>query len=75
DAEAIFLASGGRPHWGKLHFLDADAIGRRYPALDAFRAIRREFDPDGAFVNDYLRRLDLADSPGERSRNGGEDAQ
>jgi FAD/FMN-containing dehydrogenase len=57
DAESIFLASGGRPHWGKLHFLDAAGIARRYPALDAFRAVRRALDPDGAFVNDHLARL------------------
>jgi FAD/FMN-containing dehydrogenase len=59
DAEAIFLA-GGRPHWGKLHFLDATAIARRYPALDEFRAVRRALDPDEAFVNDHLRGLGLA---------------
>ncbi len=61
DAEVIFLASGGRPHWGKLHCLDAAGIARRYPALDAFRAVRRALDPAGAFVNDHLAELGFAE--------------
>ncbi len=75
DAEAIFLAGGGRPHWGKLHFLDAADIARRYPTLDEFRAVRRALDPNGAFVNDHLRRLGLAESPGECASNDGEEAK
>ena len=57
DAEAIFLARRGRPHWGKLHFLDADAVAARYPALPAFEALRAELDPKGTFLNDHLRGL------------------
>ncbi|MGH2617930.1 MAG: D-arabinono-1,4-lactone oxidase [Thermomicrobiales bacterium] len=60
NAEQIFLAHGGRPHWGKLHYLDAEAITRLYPELPAFRAIRAELDPAGGFTNDYLARLGLA---------------
>jgi FAD/FMN-containing dehydrogenase len=57
DAEPIFLAHGGRPHWGKLHWLDAGAIARLYPTLPAFAAIRAELDPAGMFVNGYLAGL------------------
>ena len=57
DAEQIFLAHGGRPHWGKMHFLDGDEIDRLYPKLPAFQAIRAELDPDGVFTNGYLARL------------------
>jgi FAD/FMN-containing dehydrogenase len=64
DAEAIFRAHDGRPHWGKLHFLDAGEIARLYPELPAFQAIRAELDPRGTFTNDYLARLGLA---GDRS--------
>jgi FAD/FMN-containing dehydrogenase len=60
DAEAIFRAHGGRPHWGKLHWLDCDEIARLYPALPAFRAIQAELDPRGVFTNDYLMSLGLA---------------
>jgi FAD/FMN-containing dehydrogenase len=56
-AEHIFLAHGGRPHWGKLHFLDREGIARLYPELPTFAAIRTELDPTGIFTNDYLARL------------------
>ncbi len=55
DAEAVFLHHGGRPHWGKLHWLDADGVSARYPALAAFEAVRRELDPGGTFLNEHLR--------------------
>jgi FAD/FMN-containing dehydrogenase len=55
--EAIFLAHGGRPHWGKLHWLDRAAIDRLYPAADTFRAIRAGLDPGGVFLNAHLRPL------------------
>ncbi len=57
DAEAIFLAHGGRPHWGKLHWLSRDEIARLYPALPSFLALRAACDPAGLFVNAYLAGL------------------
>ncbi|MGI9254551.1 MAG: D-arabinono-1,4-lactone oxidase, partial [Thermomicrobiales bacterium] len=62
-AERLFVAHGGRPHWGKLQYLDADGVAACYPAssLDAFRAVRRALDPLGCFANGYLRSLGLAD--------------
>ena len=63
DAEAVFRAHDGRPHWGKLHFLSSDEITHLYPKLPAFQAIRAELDPQGVFTNDYLATLGLV---GER---------
>ena len=57
DAEPIFLAYGGRPHWGKLQYLTDIQIAHLYPDLSEFEAIRREMDPTGMFVNGYLREL------------------
>lgn len=57
DAEPIFLAHGGRPHWGKLQHLSATQIANLYPEFRAFEAIRREMDPAGMFTNGYLREL------------------
>jgi FAD/FMN-containing dehydrogenase len=57
DAEPIFLAHGGRPHWGKLQYLTATQVAALDPELPAFEAIRREMDPAGMFVNGYLREL------------------
>jgi FAD-linked oxidoreductase len=53
----IAAAAGGRPHWGKLHFLDVEALRPRYPRFDDFLAIRRQVDPCGSFTNDYLDRV------------------
>lgn len=55
--EPIFLAAGGRPHWGKLHTLGADQLRGRYPLFEEVAALRREVDPTGVFLNDHLRDL------------------
>lgn len=56
-AEAIFLAAGGRPHWGKLHGLTAGQIAGLYPTAPVFERERRRLDPQGVFLNRYLERL------------------
>jgi FAD/FMN-containing dehydrogenase len=56
-AEAILLAAGGRPHWGKLRAVGDDELAARYPRLDEFRALRRAVDPAGRLLNDHLRDL------------------
>jgi FAD/FMN-containing dehydrogenase len=57
DIEPIFRAHGGRPHWGKKHSLTAAEIRGLYPRWDDFMQLRREFDPDGIFLNDYLKQI------------------
>lgn len=44
----------GRPHWGKLHTLDAATLRQRYPRFDEFVAVRDALDPNGVFANSYL---------------------
>ncbi|MFP3713335.1 D-arabinono-1,4-lactone oxidase [Puerhibacterium sp. TATVAM-FAB25] len=51
-AEAVFLAAGGRPHWGKLHHRTAAHLAEHYP-LDDVARVRRAVDPDGVFRNGY----------------------
>ena len=46
-----------RPHWGKVHYLTRDRVEALYPKYDDFQRIRREFDPDGIFLNPHLREL------------------
>lgn len=55
--EEIMLAHGGRPHWGKLHTLDAEQLRERYPRFDDFLALRDRLDPDRRFGNRYLERV------------------
>jgi FAD-linked oxidoreductase len=55
--ESVAGAVGGRPHWGKMHSLDAAVLRTRYPRFDDFAELRAELDPDGRFLNPYLRRV------------------
>ncbi|GAB2851419.1 D-arabinono-1,4-lactone oxidase [Microbacterium insulae] len=55
--EHIMLDLGGRPHWGKMHTLDAAALRDRYPRFDDFTALRDRLDPDRVFANPYLDRV------------------
>lgn len=52
--EDVLGAADGRPHWGKLHRLDAEELRSRYPRFDDFVALRDEVDPTGVFANPYL---------------------
>ncbi len=47
----------GRPHWGKLHELDAETLRGRYPRFEEFVAIRDRVDPHGVWSNPYLDRV------------------
>ncbi|WP_435769233.1 D-arabinono-1,4-lactone oxidase [Nocardioides sp. SYSU DS0651] len=55
--EAIVRDHDGRPHWGKLHSLDADDLAARYPRFPDFVALRDRLDPDRVFTNPYLTRV------------------
>jgi L-gulonolactone oxidase len=48
-----------RCHWGKSLAVAPDALRRRYPGWDAFRAARARFDPDEVFANRFTDRLGL----------------
>jgi FAD-linked oxidoreductase len=56
-AEEVFRGHGGRPHWGKIHSLDADDLRALYPRFDDFAAVREELDPRRVFTNPYLDRV------------------
>jgi L-gulono-1,4-lactone dehydrogenase len=55
--ESIVAEVAGRPHWGKLHSLDAGRLRPLYPRFDDFRRVRAEADPEGRFGNAYLTRV------------------
>jgi FAD-linked oxidoreductase len=56
-AQDIFTAHGGRPHWGKIHTLDAGYFSQTYAHFDEFVTIRDELDPGRTFSNPYLDRV------------------
>jgi FAD/FMN-containing dehydrogenase len=57
DAQAIFLNHGGRPHWGKIQYCSTAQLRAAYPHWDQFWKLRREHDPKGVFLNDYLAQV------------------
>lgn len=57
EIEAIFKAYNGRPHWGKIHTLSANAFLELYPKYNVFNTIRQQHDPKGVFLSNYLKTL------------------
>ena len=57
DVESIFRSFDGRPHWGKIHTLDAVQLAPMYPLWEEFQEARRRLDPEAAFSNSHLRQL------------------
>ncbi|MFD5650905.1 D-arabinono-1,4-lactone oxidase [Streptomyces sp. NPDC127039] len=55
--EDVLGAAGGRPHWGKMHSLDATELAGLYPRFADFTALRARVDPSGMFANPYLDRV------------------
>jgi L-gulonolactone oxidase len=55
--EEVMKDLDGRPHWGKLHYQDAETLSGRYPRFAEFLAIRDSVDPYGRFANGYLDRV------------------
>lgn len=52
--ERLMLKHGGRPHLGKLIYLDPADLRRMYPNWDKFNALRQQMDPDGMFWSEAL---------------------
>jgi FAD/FMN-containing dehydrogenase len=55
--EAIAKDVDGRPHWGKLHYRDAESLRPSYARFDDFLAVRDRLDPQRSFGNEYLNRV------------------
>jgi FAD-linked oxidoreductase len=57
DVEAVMVAAGGRPHWGKMHTRSAQYLRQAYPKHRDFVALRDELDPERRFGNAYLAQV------------------
>ena len=55
--ESVVAGVAGRPHWGKLHSLDAERLSPLYPRFGDFLRVRAETDPESRFGNAYLSRI------------------
>ena len=57
EAQAIMRDHGGRPHWGKMHNLDAEYFAQLYPRFSEFLTVRDRLDPNRVFTNPYLEQV------------------
>jgi FAD-linked oxidoreductase len=57
EMEAVLIAAGGRPHWGKMHTRDAGYLNGVYPMFGDFVALRDKLDPQRRFGNAYLTQV------------------
>jgi len=55
--EPILQKYNGRPHWGKLNTMSAAQLKPHYKNFDQFNEIRKQLDPQGKFLNPYLKSL------------------
>lgn len=56
--EDILQAYKGRPHWGKINFLDHQkALGLYGINLQKFIKVKRRLDPQGVFSNTFTNRI------------------
>jgi L-gulono-1,4-lactone dehydrogenase len=55
--EKVAIELGGRPHWGKLNWRDAESLRTVYPKFDDFLAVRNRLDPGRVFANAYTSRI------------------
>jgi FAD-linked oxidoreductase len=53
DVEDILRGYDARPHWGKMHYRDADELSGLYPRWNDFMALREKLDPLRTFSNAY----------------------
>lgn len=57
ELDGVFARHAGRPHWGKIHSLEAKTLRSFYPNWDRFQAVRNMFDRDRIFSNSHLRAI------------------
>jgi xylitol oxidase len=59
EIEAALAPFDARPHWGKIFTRPGREVAAQYPRFGDFGELRARLDPEGRFLNDYLRRLGL----------------
>lgn len=57
EYEKVIIPMGGRPHWGKRFGLPLKDVAALYPKFEDFKTVRRQFDPEGRFLNHFLSDL------------------
>lgn len=57
DVHNIYTKYQGRPHWAKVTYYTKENLKSLYPNWEAFAKLRSELDPQGRFLNDYLKKF------------------
>ena len=55
--EKVFVAHGGKPHWGKVHYRTSTELAACHDRWSDWWNVRDNHDPDDMFLNDHLRAL------------------
>jgi len=55
--EKIMSNYRGRPHWGKEFTIEHAALKNLYPEFETFERIRKDFDKNNLFVNDFIKQV------------------
>ena len=55
--EEIFRSFAGRPHWGKMHYLDGAMMQNLHPRWQDWWRVRNLVDPTRTFLNPFLEAL------------------
>ncbi len=55
--EEIFLEYQGRPHWGKVNYLNGSQLAACHLRWQDWWQVRNKVDPSGTFLNDYLESI------------------
>jgi decaprenylphospho-beta-D-ribofuranose 2-oxidase len=59
ELDELVMAAGGRHYLAKDAFCSPEVIRAGYPRLEEWKTIRTTVDPDGLWVSDQARRLEL----------------
>lgn len=59
ELDDLVLRVGGRLYLAKESRTTPETFHRMYPRLDEWRKVRQSVDPDGLFISDQARRLEL----------------
>jgi L-gulonolactone oxidase len=57
DVADIMSDYEGRPHWGKMHFLNDNDLSKLYPRWNDFIVARETLDPHRTFANTYTNQV------------------
>lgn len=54
--EAVLAPFNAKPHWGKLFTVPYSRLQQLYVKMPDFKKMLKEYDPNGVFTNDFLKR-------------------